>query len=263
MNKVKKLQKENNKIENEILEEYQEVHTDMIVYLRSSNINEYHQEIIRNDIANMLIDGQQRGETPDYIFGGDKKAFMDEIMLSALQKGEMEKFLESISLSLNIVFIMGILHGIRGVIIYLTDSSNASRGITISIVDIMMLLVLGIVAVLIVRMMVKRALEVETPESKKKSLIIGVVIVAIIVLLITVAYNYLSDYSVSIPLIGYFIGIIAVKLIDIAIDRYIDNRYNTELWLVMWYQGSDFVVNIVISNFVKWGSNDNWNLKLK
>lgn len=81
MNKnVKKILKENNELEKKISKESQEVHTDMIVYLRVSHLSQYNQEVVRRDITNMIIDGEKRGETIDEIIGEDYKSFCDEII---------------------------------------------------------------------------------------------------------------------------------------------------------------------------------------
>ncbi|MFZ2483040.1 MAG: hypothetical protein WAW70_02855, partial [Streptococcus parauberis] len=80
MNKVKALQKENGRLEDGIKEVYSKDYTDMIVYLRGAKINDYHQEEIRNDLVSLLLEGQDRGESLEDIFGQDKQAFIDDVI---------------------------------------------------------------------------------------------------------------------------------------------------------------------------------------
>lgn len=63
MNKLaKELLKKNNNREKAIFDENKEIYTNMIVYLRGSDLSEYNQEVVRGDIIELIIDGQQRGD---------------------------------------------------------------------------------------------------------------------------------------------------------------------------------------------------------
>lgn len=81
--KTKNLLRENNEYEKSNLSEHsQSVMTDIVCYLRCSNLSEYNQEIVRRDIDYMLADGEERGEEPETIIGNDYKEFCDEIIKS-------------------------------------------------------------------------------------------------------------------------------------------------------------------------------------
>lgn len=56
------LRKKNNARDKEISPENEEIYTNMVVYMRSSDITEYNQEKVREDLINMIVDGQNRGE---------------------------------------------------------------------------------------------------------------------------------------------------------------------------------------------------------
>ena len=60
--KTKLLLKENNKLEKTLTKESINVLTDNVVYLRGSNISEYHQEEVRHDIIEMVAEGEGRNE---------------------------------------------------------------------------------------------------------------------------------------------------------------------------------------------------------
>ena len=81
--KTKALLNENNAYDEKYLSEScRNVMTDIVCYLRGSNLSEYHQETVRRDIHYMLVDGESRGETPEVIIGGDYQQFCDEIIKS-------------------------------------------------------------------------------------------------------------------------------------------------------------------------------------
>ena len=81
--KTKALLNENNAYDEKYLSEScRNVMTDIVCYLRGSNLSEYHQETVRRDIHYMLVDGESRGETPEVIIGGDYQQFCDEIIRS-------------------------------------------------------------------------------------------------------------------------------------------------------------------------------------
>lgn len=63
MNKLtKELLKKNNSAEKAIFDENKEIYTNMITYLRGSDLTDYNQEVVREDIIELIIDGQQRGD---------------------------------------------------------------------------------------------------------------------------------------------------------------------------------------------------------
>jgi len=70
MNKLaKELLKKNNNREKAIFDENKEIYTNMIVYLRGSDLSEYNQEVVRGDIIELIIDGQQRGDNIKKVHG--------------------------------------------------------------------------------------------------------------------------------------------------------------------------------------------------
>ncbi|MGM0523556.1 MAG: hypothetical protein ACQER2_05885, partial [Bacillota bacterium] len=63
MNKLtKELLKKNNTREKAIFKSNNDIYTNMIVYLRGSDLTEYDQEVVRADIIELILDGQQRGD---------------------------------------------------------------------------------------------------------------------------------------------------------------------------------------------------------
>lgn len=82
MDKLKKLQKENTLLEGRIDNSNNQTYTDMIVYLRGASISPYHQELIRNDIVNMLLEAQERQASLVSVFGEDRHDFINQVIKS-------------------------------------------------------------------------------------------------------------------------------------------------------------------------------------
>lgn len=89
--------KENNDLSSQLRAEDNRVLTDMVVYIRGADISEYQQELVRRDITQMLIDGEQRGDTLEEIIGGDYKDFCDSVLNEVPHLTRAEK---AVSLSL-------------------------------------------------------------------------------------------------------------------------------------------------------------------
>lgn len=54
--------------------------TDLVVYLRGQDLSRLHQEEIRRDILEMVLDGQARGQTMEEVVGEDYQTFCQEIV---------------------------------------------------------------------------------------------------------------------------------------------------------------------------------------
>ena len=55
----KELRRENNLLEKQLSKENQAILTDIVVYLKSFDISEYRVEIVRQDITNMILEGEE------------------------------------------------------------------------------------------------------------------------------------------------------------------------------------------------------------
>jgi DNA-binding ferritin-like protein (Dps family) len=93
-NMLEKLRKENNKRDKLLTKENSRIMTDMVVYLRCSNLCDYDIEVIRRELFGMIYEAQLRNEPADQVIGDDPKGFCEELMKSGRQKDFYEKFLE-------------------------------------------------------------------------------------------------------------------------------------------------------------------------
>lgn len=59
---TRELNKINNELDKQLNAENENVMTDIVCYLRGANISEYNQELIRQDLLEMFLSAQKRGE---------------------------------------------------------------------------------------------------------------------------------------------------------------------------------------------------------
>lgn len=98
--KTKILLKENNQFEQKNLsKESQNIMTDIVCYLRGSELTEYNQEIVRRDINDMIAEGERRGETAESVIGRDYQGFCEDIIKSFPKRTVAEKVLTAINQS--------------------------------------------------------------------------------------------------------------------------------------------------------------------
>ena len=82
MKKYKKIQNKNNQRKKQLRTENKEAYQNIILYLRGANINIYQQELIRQDLLDLVLDGQLRDESIEDILGEDLRSVADEIIIT-------------------------------------------------------------------------------------------------------------------------------------------------------------------------------------
>lgn len=110
--RAKILRKLNKMSEENMSKESNEVYTDMILYLRLSDLTLFQQETVRSDLIQMILDGEQHGKNIHEILGGDYKNMVDEIINSFPPRFTKDKLLDFLSigtLSFSIVLLIFVL----------------------------------------------------------------------------------------------------------------------------------------------------------
>lgn len=93
-NKLEKLRKENNLTDKQLSKDTNSIITDMVCYLKSSNLCEYDIEIIRKELTGMALESQLRNQEFSDVIGEDYKTMCDELMKNSSKKTSYEKVLE-------------------------------------------------------------------------------------------------------------------------------------------------------------------------
>ena len=94
--KAKKLNQQNNCLDRRILPENQEIFTNMICYLRGADISDYEIERVRQDLTEMVLSAQKRGEPITALFDGDYKQFCDDVIEALPPRTRWEKALDAL-----------------------------------------------------------------------------------------------------------------------------------------------------------------------
>jgi DNA-binding ferritin-like protein (Dps family) len=142
--RTKILQKENNELEKQIQNDSNKsILTDIVVYIRSANINPYYQEKVRRDIWEMIVDGEKRGETAKDIIGDDYKLFCDNVIVEMpklSRKGYIFSLFRDVLLSIDVLLIIWLVFNLLE-----RESSSAFPYFTVTAGNIIctMLIVIG------------------------------------------------------------------------------------------------------------------------
>ncbi len=217
--KTKILNKQNNKLDKLITDENQEVFTDIICYLRNADISDYNTEVVRNDISNMILEAQKRGDSIEQVIGGDYKEFCDNIIATFSKKTLSEKIFGTIDLlciclsSLMVIFLF-ISKNTIDIIRNLATNQAVDWTYTVKLGTVLSFAFIILFSVFLVRMILNNVFE---EKEKKVSLavicLIGVTIVLAIVCLF-----------IEMPLFNINIGILLATIIllfaaHLIIDR--------------------------------------------
>jgi len=89
MENLKIIRKENIEFSKSLTKENDTVFTNIVCYLRVSNLNEESQEEIIGDILRMFLDCQENDKTIDSVIGKDYKEFTNNILLATNPKSSI------------------------------------------------------------------------------------------------------------------------------------------------------------------------------
>ncbi len=186
--KVKELNRENNRLDEEIWEENQEIFTDMICYLRGSELSEYNIEVVRHDLTEMVIAAQERGEDIEKVIGGDYQNFCDEVIATFPKKTVKQKLISSldmICLGLAILSVINILISkdtIR-MIQYFIAGKDIDFNIAVSLGTVFSAVFIISLAYMMVKIIMKNAFRKDLKHKKIvdfiASAVYGIILIAI------------------------------------------------------------------------------------
>lgn len=80
MSSVKSIRNENNQLSEKLNKENQEIYTDIVCYLRVSDLSDIQQEEVISDILSMFFDWEKQGKKVMDMIGENYKKFADDII---------------------------------------------------------------------------------------------------------------------------------------------------------------------------------------
>ena len=110
MNKeTRRLNQLNNMLDKKLNKANDDTLTDIMCHLRVANISEYHQEIVRHDLLEMVLSAQERNDDIQTVIGKDYKVFCDDVIASLPPKTFKEKLYELLDIVSFSTAILGII----------------------------------------------------------------------------------------------------------------------------------------------------------
>lgn len=94
--RTKELLRANNALDAQLNKDNQQMMTNIVVYIRSANISEYEQELVRRDITHMLLDAQAEGRTAAEVLGEDAQAFCEAVIAALPPRSAGERALDAL-----------------------------------------------------------------------------------------------------------------------------------------------------------------------
>jgi len=142
---VKSIRNENNRLSENLNKENQEIYTDVVCYLRVSDLSDMQQEEVISDILSMFFDWEKQGKEVKDMIGEDYKQFADDIIAalnphkSILQKSKeygaiiIEAFCYLLTIDFIFLYLPKIIKGNLS-LIYEYSLDMAVRGLIIFVV---------------------------------------------------------------------------------------------------------------------------------
>lgn len=213
MNKeAKTLLKQNNAREKEIFKENDEVYTNMVVYLRGADITEYHQEVVREDLIQMILDGQNRGDNIQKVMGENYKEICDEIIDAMPKKTKRQKAMDILEMSLSVIWILGFISVAKmGISLWMHGANHWTYALSVG--DLLSWATIIVVANVLVNHVCKTAFA-EKKENKIVSYLTTWGICFVVLLLIVGCPLFFDQAFLQIPMVtagGIYAAVFVVE----------------------------------------------------
>lgn len=198
---TKKLLKENGRREKLLSPASQTAMTDIVVYLRGCDLSMPHQEEVRRDIQEMVLEAEGRGETMDSVIGGDYRAFCDEIVSAFPPRSRKEKVLEQADILLSAWGILMVIWLVKSLVEILL-SGGSDWHVTLTAGQLISWAVILVVAEAVVWWVTRTAFDRPAEGGTAKQFVKIWVIIFLVLAAILLPSVYLTSPAVAIPLAG-------------------------------------------------------------
>lgn len=220
--KVKELQKSNNQLDKRINAENQAIFTNMICYIRSADISDYNQELVRHDLSEMILSAQERGEDIHSVIGGDFKEFCDEVIANLPNKSAKDKIYEGLDIFCSSMVILGTINllfskDLRRVVEEIFSEQATNYSMDISMGMIISTVIIMAAAIFIVNIISKNAFKMISSSNRLKKMIIGGVagggIMVLFIILAKFGNHVVFSINIFLALLLLVVFFIAHKLL--------------------------------------------------
>lgn len=214
MLRSKELLLQNEKREKLLTEENTKVLTDMIVYLRGSNITELNQELVRADLIEMVLDAQERGDDIQTVFGGKYKEICDEIISAFPQKTRKQKLLDKLDIVFACMMALSVIAALRGLLGIAVKAHGAFMPISLGDLINTVLISAGVVVVMEYYMKTVFAAE-EGEESDKRKFFKRWIVIAVLLMIPYLVGTFLTQEVMRLHVGVFFV----ISIVTLVIER--------------------------------------------
>lgn len=217
--KTKELNKQNNLLDKKISNDNQPIFTDMICYLRSSNLTDYDIEVIRRDLSEMVISAQERGESISDVIGGNFKEFCDEVIASVPPKTKLQKIIDFLDVCcwvLSILFAINIIIS-KDTILMIEDlfrSKPIDFSLSVSIGNAILVVIILLFSYTFVYTICKNSFIKEIKYKKTAIFISLTIIMGLLVFVVTLGKETLFTVNLWIACMTTIILFVAHKFLN-------------------------------------------------
>lgn len=195
----KELLRQNNKKEKMINKLNVEIYTEMIIYLRGSDIDKYNQELVRADLIEMIIDGQERNYDIKKVMGGNYKEICDEIINAFPKKTKKQKLIDILNVSLSLIWILVGISVIQTIIVSFAQG-NKMYSYELSVGNLLNMIIVAIIVNISINYLCKNTFVNLNKNKILEFFFIWIIIMIIIGSCIDLSY-YFDYVIITVPII--------------------------------------------------------------
>lgn len=210
--RTKELLRANNALDAQLNKDNQQMMTNIVVYIRSANISEYEQELVRRDITHMLLDAQAQGRTAAEVLGEDAQAFCEAVIAALPPRSTSERALNNVRDGLLAFVVLGVIWLVSGAIDMLGDRAWPYLPLTLGDV-------IGQVLILATAFYIFHSISCHAFDDKLGRLFV-LVFVALAVSLLASIYltTFLCNVHIAVVAGALLVFFAAYKVLDARVD---------------------------------------------
>lgn len=203
----------NNKMDDLITKENEETYTNLILYLRGSNLDEKDQESIRSDLIRMILDAQERGDDLHKVIPQDSKDFMDAIIESFDEKSQQKQWMDNVVLStIGLSILFGITL-IKGFLQNIISGQGLKSTIPITLGDILSIILIVFMSFFIINRLTRNPFKNNSEKFWLMVVIMMVLMFVLVVLLPIILKPVVFSINIFVGIFLAFIIIILAQLL--------------------------------------------------
>lgn len=217
--KTKKLNKQNNKMDQKLSKENTEIMTDIVCYLRGSSLSEWDIELVRQDLLDIFLRAEKDRNHIKNVIGEDFKSFCDEIIANIPPQKKWKRILGFFDMILlcvcSLIFSWGMIE------LFLENlllRKPVQTSIPITLGRIIACFVISGVSIGIESVITRQSFKWKQ-LNKKIEFVVFFCLSFVVVGIFAVAVTTIKDVIATVPLVGVLGCIVLLYSLHVLIDK--------------------------------------------